>query len=91
MIASFLATPMIDVTQRFVPAKDRFTFPAKALIGIWQTAEEVEKNKHRLDYILTSRSMAMICSNAWVFNGQETAMLSDHYPVMAEFRIKQSE
>lgn len=91
VIASFLATRMIDVTQRFVPAKDRFTFPAKALIGIWQTAEEVEKNKHRLDYILTSRSMAMICSNAWVFNGQETAMLSDHYPVMAEFRIKQSE
>jgi len=86
-ISTFLSFPMIDVTQRFVPVSERFTFPAKALIGIWQTSEEVEKNLHRIDYILTSLTMAKKCTNAFVFNQEDTALLSDHYPVMAEFQI----
>ena len=88
VMASFLSLPMIDVTQRFVQAHTRFTFPAKALIGVWQTEEEVKKNQHRLDYILTSRSMARNCIGASVFNQEDTAYLSDHYPVMATFLIQ---
>jgi endonuclease/exonuclease/phosphatase family metal-dependent hydrolase len=87
VIASFLALPLIDVVRRYVEPEDRFTFPARALIGIWQTAEEIEKNKHRIDYILASRALAKTCTNAFVFNKEETGLLSDHYPVMAEFRL----
>ncbi len=87
VISSFLSVPLIDVTRRYVEPEKRFTFPAKSLIGIWQTAEEVEKNKHRIDYILTSRTMSSICTNAFVFNNGATSMLSDHYPVMSEFQL----
>ena len=86
-MSKFLSYPLIDVTQRFVKPEERFTFPGKALIGIWYTAEELEQNKRRIDFIMTSRSLAKKCINAKVFNGEDTAMLSDHYPVMAEFEL----
>ena len=87
VISSFLSLPLIDVVRRYVGPEDRFTFPAKALIGIWQTAGEIEKNKHRIDYILASRALAKTCTNAFVFNKEETGLLSDHYPVMAAFQL----
>ena len=31
--------------------------------------------------------LAKKCSNSSVFNDEETALLSDHYPVMAEFEL----
>ena len=87
VMSKFLSYPLIDVTQRFVKPEERFTFPGKALIGIWYTAEELEQNKRRIDFIMTSRSLAKKCINAKVFNGEDTAMISDHYPVMAEFEL----
>ena len=87
VISYFLSLPLIDVTQRFVPAKERFSFPSAALIGTWQTKESVIENRGRIDYILVSRSMGMISTNASVFNGEDTSMLSDHFPVMAEFEL----
>lgn len=87
VISKFLSYPLIDVTQRFVKPQDRFTFPGKALIGIWQTAEEVEQNKGRIDFIMTSRALAKKCINVTVENGDDTAYVSDHYPVIAEFEI----
>ena len=89
VMSKFLSFPLIDVTQRFVKPEERFTFPGKALIGVWQTAEEVEQNKGRIDFIMTSRSLAKKCVNAEVFNREDTAMLSDHYPVMAEFELEE--
>ena len=87
VMSKFISFPLIDVTQRFVKPKNRFTFPGKALIGIWQTAEEIEQNKGRIDFIMTSRSLANKCLGAEVFNSEDTSMLSDHYPVMAEFLL----
>lgn len=87
VMSKFLSYPLIDITQRFVKPQDRFTFPGKALIGIWQTAEEIEQNKGRIDFIMTSRSLAKKCTSSEVFNSEDTAMLSDHYPVMAEFEL----
>lgn len=87
VMSKFLSIPSIDVVQRFVKPQDRFTFPGKALIGTWQTAEEVEANKGRIDFIMTSRSLAKVCAKASVFNGEDTSWLSDHYPVMVEFEL----
>lgn len=88
VISKFLAIPLIDVTQRFVPDKERFTFPTKALIGTWHTNESVVDNRGRIDYILTSRSLGMKCSEVKIFNDESTTLLSDHFPLMAEFEIE---
>ena len=87
VMSKFLSYPLIDVTQRFVKPEERFTFPGKALIGVGYTAEELGQNKRRIDFIMASRSLANKCINAKVFNGEDTAMISDHYPVMAEFEL----
>lgn len=87
VISYFLSLPLIDVIQRFVPAKERFSVPTALLIGTWQTKESVIKNRARIDYILVSRSMGIKSTNAFVFNGDNTSMLSDHFPVMAEFDL----
>ena len=86
VMASFLSLPLIDVTQRFVSVKERFTFPAEALVGSYHTKESVVKNRVRIDYILVSRSLGKLSSKTMVFNGEDTTLLSDHFPVMAEFK-----
>ena len=88
VISSFLTLPLIDVTPRFVSANDRFTFPAEALVGTWQTKESIVKNRVRIDYILTSRALGMKCVEVQVFNGEDTTLLSDHFPLMAEFHYE---
>lgn len=88
VMSTFLSIPLIDVIHRYVIPEERFTFPGKALIGIWQTAEQVEENKGRIDYIMASRALAKTANNGFIFNGDDTGMLSDHYPIMAEFQLK---
>ena len=59
-----------------------------ALIGKFnQTAQTVIQYRVRIDYILASPALALTCKKAKVFNGEDTHLLSDHYPVMAEFEI----
>ena len=36
---------------------------------------------------MVSRKLAKKCVNSTVYNGEETSTLSDHYPVMAEFKL----
>ena len=88
VISSFLSLPLIDVCQRYVSTPNRFTFPAPALVGVWQTAKEVKENKHRLDYILVSPQLAKKSIGADVHNGSDTGPLADHYPVSASFSMK---
>lgn len=88
VISTFLAIPAVDVSQKYVQIEDRFTFPTPALIGIYQTAEEVMQNKERIDYILTSATLAKFCTNVTIFNKGITESLSDHFPLMAEFNFK---
>ncbi len=87
VMASFLAIPTIDVSLKFIDINHRYTFPAPALIGIYQTANEVKENKERIDYILTSPEISTRCTSATIYNNQETGSFSDHYPVMAEFNL----
>lgn len=87
VMASFLAIPAIDVSIKHIDINNRYTFPAPALIGIYQTADEVNQNKERIDYILTSPILATKCTKVTIFNNQETGSFSDHYPVMAEFDL----
>jgi len=87
VMASFIASPLIDVTQRFVKPEKRFTVPAKAKIEVYKSYGELEKDRRRIDFIMVSRELAKKCRNSIVYNEEETDLLSDHYPVMAEFEL----
>ena len=87
VISSFMSYPLIDVTQRFVSSQDRFTFPAEVLLKNYTSKESLEKNRRRIDFIMASRELAKKCVNSSVHNDKETGLLSDHYPVVAEFKL----
>jgi len=86
VIGALLGAPLIDVTQRYTSGlEDRISFPTQVF--------ETEKGKGRdeksirIDYILTSPFLAKKCINSKVLNKEETYYLSDHYPVIAEFKL----
>ena len=56
------------------------------MIQIWKK-ESLEKNRRRIDFIMASRELAKKCVNSSVHNDKETGLLSDHYPVVAEFKL----
>ncbi|MEZ4899456.1 MAG: endonuclease/exonuclease/phosphatase family protein [Saprospiraceae bacterium] len=87
VIAAFLALPLEDLCPNFVDASKRYSFPTPVLAGTYQTMEEVNVNRERIDYILVSPSLAQNCRGMTILNEGETKWLSDHYPVMATFEF----
>ncbi|MEN8124189.1 MAG: endonuclease/exonuclease/phosphatase family protein [Bacteroidota bacterium] len=87
-VSTFIALPSIDVSHNFIDIAERYSFPTPALIGVWQTADQVKLNKERIDYILTSPIISKSCTNAVINHNNETNTFSDHYPVMAEFKFE---
>ena len=61
----------------------------QGLLGKYNnTSQTIVQNRVRIDYILASPALAKYCREATIFNQKETHMLSDHYPILAEFIIK---
>jgi exonuclease III len=88
VISEFLACPAVDLSLGRIDLHEAYTFPAPVLIGKFsQTSETIVQNRVRIDYILASPSLALKCEKVEIFNTEETHMLSDHYPMMAEFKI----
>lgn len=81
----FLAHGLLDVTMPFIEPSERFSFPTPILANIWQTESEIKRHQHRIDYILCSPALFKQCVYSRILNGPETAHLSDHYPVIADF------
>ncbi len=87
VVSTFLALPAIDVSLRHTNPVDRFSYPAPALVGQYgQTEESVVDYRERIDYILASPGLATRCTNVAIVNSGVTRSLSDHFPVVAEFR-----
>lgn len=87
-MSEFLSIPAIDLSLGKADLEESFTFPTPALIGLYdQTTETIFQNRVRIDYILASPTLAKTCSNVKIFNHGATEMLSDHFPMMAEFHI----
>jgi len=88
VISEFLACPAVDLSLGKIELQEAYTFPTPALIGKFnQTSQTIVQNRERIDYILASPALAKTCKNVEVFNQEETHLLSDHYPMMAEFDI----
>jgi len=88
VISEFLACPAVDVCLTRIKHQEAYTFPTPALIGKYNTtAQSVVQDRQRIDYILASPSLAKRCTKAEIYNQKETHQLSDHYPIIAEFKI----
>ena len=88
VISEFLACPAVDLCLGKVELHEAYTFPTPALAGKFgQTDQSIVKFRERIDYILASPSLAKTCETIKIFNQDETHLLSDHYPVMAELDI----
>jgi endonuclease/exonuclease/phosphatase family metal-dependent hydrolase len=88
VIGKFLAAGLVDLCQLYVPAEKRHSYSSPILIPRYRkNMEEVIKRQHRLDYIFVNAGLAAQCTNATIDNGLETGTLSDHYPVIVDFKL----
>ncbi len=86
VMGAFLGYPLIDVTQKYTSTwDDRVSCPTQ----IFEKEKEKGRPKKstRIDYILTSPFLAERCIKSEVLNKEDTYYLSDHYPVLAEFKL----
>lgn len=85
VIGSLLGYPLIDVVQKFTSTwEERLSCPTQ----VFETKKGAgyPVNATRIDYILSSPFLAKRCVKANILNKEETFYLSDHYPVLAEFK-----
>ena len=81
IISTYLSAPLIDAIQKFVQPEDRFSYPTPILFSIPKSLEVRRKTNERLDYIFVSPDMSKMLVEAFVWNGEDTEYLSDHFPV----------
>jgi endonuclease/exonuclease/phosphatase family metal-dependent hydrolase len=89
VMSSLLAFPLIDVCRTYTCGiEDRGSFPGRILGSVNnESDEELVSRLERIDYILVSPELSLKCTGAGVCNGNENYYLSDHYPVLAEFKL----
>ena len=73
--------PLEDVVRLYVPVKERMTYPAFSFANTYKGKDYLLQQGERVDYIYVTPSLVDNCINAFVWNGEETKYLSDHYPV----------
>ncbi len=89
VISEFLSCPAVDLgLQKTDLINNGFTFPAPVLVGKHnQTEKSIVENRVRIDYIFANPKLGNKCISFEIFNQEETHLLSDHYPIMAEFKL----
>lgn len=81
VIARFLSVPLIDFCRGFIAPERRFTFPTPVLMTQSRHPEVRRRASERLDFIFGSPELESSVVNAFIWNGEDTAYLSDHYPI----------
>ncbi len=85
VLSKFLGFPLIDVVQKHTAGlEQRISCPTQVFEKV--PGEGRHPGSKRIDYILSSPMLGEACINAKVLNQPETFYLSDHYPVIAEFK-----
>lgn len=87
VIGRLLSYPMEDVIKRYVPVKERMTYPAFASSKMLDGKPYLLQRGERIDYIFTTLALYKECINAYVWNGDDTNILSDHFPIGIELMI----
>jgi endonuclease/exonuclease/phosphatase family metal-dependent hydrolase len=89
VVSEILACPAVDVSLNKLNEQNKgYTFPTPSLIGRYNnTRKSIKQNRERIDYIFASPELGESCIVLKTYNQKETHDLSDHYPLMAEFRF----
>ena len=89
VIGQFLACPAVDLALNKLDLVNKgYTFPSPVLTGKYNnTDKSIVENRVRIDYIFANPDLADSCKGFEIFNQEETHGLSDHYPIMAEFKL----
>ncbi|MGX1930065.1 endonuclease/exonuclease/phosphatase family protein [Flagellimonas sp. 2504JD4-2] len=89
VIGQFLACPAVDLALNKVDLVNKgHTFPTPALtVKYNHTNKSIMKNRVRIDYIFASPNLGTTCTDFEIFNQHKTHGLSDHYPVMTQFKL----
>lgn len=83
-VSRFLSFPTVDVCERYVDPSIRYSYPT-IIYAPERPKEESLASACRIDYILVSPSLSNQCVGAAIIHSAETELLSDHYPVTADF------
>ena len=86
VMSAILGYPLLDAVQKYTTDwDDRISFPTQVFET--EKGEGRSINSKRIDYILMSPFLSQKCVSSKVLNQKDTYYLSDHYPVMAEFKF----
>jgi len=86
----FLSTELEDVCRLFVKADKRTTFPTRILTDTSKREDLHALSGSRIDYILVAPDILNKCVDAFIWNGEDTDYLSDHYPIGVDLLLEQS-
>ncbi|MEX0273647.1 MAG: endonuclease/exonuclease/phosphatase family protein [Flavobacteriaceae bacterium] len=88
VMSGFLASQLNDVIQKYTKGiGERGSFPGKILGSVNKESDtHLLSRMERIDFILTSPAITKKSIGGKVYNGAENWYLSDHYPVVAEFK-----
>lgn len=86
--ATFMATPLLDICRMYVNPENRTTFPTRILTDVSKRNDMHKRSGSRIDYILVSPALYHKCVDAFIWNGEDTDYLSDHYPIGVDLLIK---
>lgn len=84
----FLSLPLIDVCRLYTLPEERTTFPTRILSSVSKRRNMHKVQGERLDYIFVTPSILDKCVDGFIWNGEDTDYLSDHYPVGIDMMLK---
>ena len=89
VISTFLGLPCVDVCLGKTKIQKGDTFPTQIFMDeVQRKTGSKAQNAQRIDFIFAAPLLAKKCTKAEILNKKETHMLSDHYPVIAEFKLE---
>lgn len=89
-VSKLMGVPLLDAIQPFVPVSQRMSFPSHLLMTTSKQDYRLRKRKERIDFIFSSPKIMPNIVDAYVFNGEETNYISDHYPVCVDLLVNKN-
>ena len=81
VIATYMSYPLIDACQKYTKPEERFSYPTPILYSIPKNLDIRRKTNERLDYIFLSADLSKNLIEGFIWNGEDTEYLSDHFPI----------
>jgi len=86
VVTRFEQNGFVDLVNKHDP-KSLYSCPSPIIIPKWaKTMEEVELKRQRIDFILADKVLAGYSSSATILKSDKLDKISDHYPVVVEFK-----